>query len=96
MSALIMWLESHDNLAGWAQLFGAVLALAVTYFTAFAPVWRCKRRLRSVTRYLLSNDGGDPAELHSHSRDAGVRDAADQLSPCYTARESDISKASMA
>lgn len=37
MGELASWLEAHDKLAGWAQFFGAMLALVVTYFTAFAP-----------------------------------------------------------
>lgn len=54
MSDIISWLESHDKLAGWAQFLGAVLALLVTYLTAFAPVWRRKRQLsRAADRLLL-------------------------------------------
>ncbi len=55
MSSLGAWLEAHDKLAGWAQFFGAVLALVVTYFTAFAPTWRRKRQLQSTAARLLAN-----------------------------------------
>lgn len=55
MDAVILWLEAHENLAGWAQFFGAMLALLLTYFTAFAPLWRRKRQLRNSAVRLLSN-----------------------------------------
>lgn len=55
MSDLITWFENHDKLAGWAQFFGAMLALIVTYFTAFAPVWRRKRQLKLSAARLLSH-----------------------------------------
>lgn len=55
MSDLIVWLETHDKLAGWAQFFGAVLALALTYLTAFAPTWRRRRQLRDTATRLLAN-----------------------------------------
>jgi hypothetical protein len=55
MASLIEWLEAHDKLAGWAQFFGAILALAVTYFTAFAPVWHKKRQLKGAANRLLAN-----------------------------------------
>lgn len=55
MSALIGWLEAHDNLAGWAQFFGAMLALGVTYLTAFSPLWRRKRQLRNSATRLIAN-----------------------------------------
>lgn len=53
MGTLIAWLERHENLAGWAQFLGAVLALFVTYFTAFAPGWRRKRQLQGEAKRLL-------------------------------------------
>jgi hypothetical protein len=55
MSNAIIWLEVHDRLAGWAQFFGAIIALAVTYFTAFAPHWRRKRQLRNASERLLAH-----------------------------------------
>lgn len=55
MHDLIIWLESHDKLAGWAQFAGAVLALVVTYFTAFMPIWHRKRQLRKAAARLLSH-----------------------------------------
>lgn len=55
MNSIITWLEAHDKLAGWAQFVGAVLALFVTYFTAFAPGWRRKRQLHSAAKRLLAN-----------------------------------------
>lgn len=55
MNSIITWLESHDKLAGWAQFLGAMLALGLTYFTAFAPVWRRKRQLRDSAARLLSH-----------------------------------------
>lgn len=55
MGDVIVWLETHDKLAGWAQLAGAMLALAVTYFTAFAPMWRRKRQLQDAGTRLLAN-----------------------------------------
>ncbi|WP_084462617.1 hypothetical protein [Oceanibaculum pacificum] len=53
MDAIVTWLETHDKLAGWAQFLGAMLALLVTYFTAFAPVWRRKRQLKNAATRLL-------------------------------------------
>ncbi|ATQ43135.1 hypothetical protein [Caulobacter mirabilis] len=47
------WLEQHEALAGWAQFLGAVLALFLTYITAFAPTWRRKRQLRDEAMRLL-------------------------------------------
>lgn len=52
---MIVWLETHDKLAGWAQFLGAMLALVVTYFTAFAPIWRRKRQLRKAGERLLAH-----------------------------------------
>jgi hypothetical protein len=55
MHSIILWLESHDKLAGWAQFFGAIIALGLTYFTAFAPHWRRKRQLRHAAKRLLAH-----------------------------------------
>jgi hypothetical protein len=55
ISDLVLWLEAHDKLAGWAQAFGAILALFLTYFSAFWPIWHRKRQLRSSAQRLLSN-----------------------------------------
>ncbi|MGA9583496.1 MAG: hypothetical protein WBR13_16170 [Allosphingosinicella sp.] len=55
MNTVITWLEAHDKLAGWAQFFGAITALAVTYFTAFAPHWQRKRQLRNASARLLAH-----------------------------------------
>ena len=55
MDNFIGWLEAHDKLAGWAQFIGAMLALALTYFTVFAPIWRQKRRLRNAGTRLLAH-----------------------------------------
>jgi len=55
MATIVTWLEQHEKLAGWAQFFGAILALAVTYFTAFAPMWRRKRQLLGAAERLLLN-----------------------------------------
>ena len=46
---------SHDKLAGWAQFFGASLALLVTYLTAFAPTWTRRRQLLNSADRLLLN-----------------------------------------
>lgn len=53
MNVAIEWLEAHDALAGWAQFLGTVLALFLTYFTAFAPGWRRKRQLKDEAQRLL-------------------------------------------
>lgn len=55
MTEFATWLVAHDKLAGWAQFFGAMLALIVTYVTAFAPGWRRKRQLQSTAARLLTN-----------------------------------------
>lgn len=55
VSDIFLWLESHDKLAGWAQFFGAMIALGVTYFTAFAPIWRRKRQLHDTALRLLAH-----------------------------------------
>ncbi|WP_245653630.1 hypothetical protein [Sphingomonas pituitosa] len=52
---MIEWLEAHDKLAGWAQFAGAILALGLTYFTAFMPVWHRKRQLEASGKRLLQN-----------------------------------------
>lgn len=53
--SLIEWFEAHDKLAGWAQFFGAMLALGTTYLTAFVPIWHRKRQLKKSAMRLLSN-----------------------------------------
>ena len=55
MSAFILWLEAHEKLAGWAQFFGTLFAVILTYFTAFLPIWNHKRQLRRSAQRLLSN-----------------------------------------
>ncbi|MFN3511876.1 MAG: hypothetical protein ACK41C_02435 [Phenylobacterium sp.] len=55
MQDLIVWLTAHDKLAGWAQFAGAILALGLTYVTAFAPTWRRKRQLQEAAKRLLLN-----------------------------------------
>lgn len=55
MQELVAWLIAHNELSGWAQFAGAILALGVTYFTAFAPTWRRKRQLREAAQRLLLN-----------------------------------------
>jgi len=52
---MFSWLEAHDKLAGWAQFAGAMLALGVTYLTAFIPIWNRKRQLRKAAARLLSH-----------------------------------------
>jgi len=55
MSSWLRWLEAHDQLSGWAQFFGAMLALILTYFTAFSPQWARRRQLRQSGARLLLN-----------------------------------------
>jgi hypothetical protein len=55
MAEIVVWLEAHDKLAGWAQFLGAMLALFVTYFTAFTPLWHRKRQLRKSAARILAN-----------------------------------------
>jgi hypothetical protein len=55
MADLFEWLESHSGLSGWAQFLGAMAALLVTYFTAFAPQWRRHRQLNRAAARLLQN-----------------------------------------
>lgn len=55
MSDFVLWLETHDKLAGWAQFFGAIVALLLTYFTAFWPMWRRKRQMKRTALRLLAN-----------------------------------------
>jgi len=55
MTNTILWLEAHENLSEWAQFFGAMLALVVTYFTAFAPHWQRRRQLQNAAGRLLQN-----------------------------------------
>ncbi len=52
---MIHWLETHENLSGWAQFAGAMVALVVTYCTAFAPAWRRNRQLSDAGNRLLAN-----------------------------------------
>jgi len=55
MRDFVSLLEAHDKLAGWAQFFGAMVALVATYFTAFLPIWHRKKQLRKSAERLLSN-----------------------------------------
>jgi hypothetical protein len=55
MADLIVWLQAHESLSGWAQFFGAMVALIVTYFTAFAPHWQRRRQLKRAAGRLLLN-----------------------------------------
>jgi hypothetical protein len=55
MQLLLSWLEAHDKLAGWAQFAGSMLALLLTYFSAFLPIWHRKRQLRKAAARLLSH-----------------------------------------
>lgn len=55
MEAITSWLEAHDKLSGWTQFAGAMLALGVTYLTAFVPIWNRKRQLRKAAARLLSH-----------------------------------------
>lgn len=55
MTEMIVWMEAHDKLAGWAQFAGAILAIILTYFTAFAPTWRRKKQLADSGKRLLSH-----------------------------------------
>lgn len=52
---MIAWLELHHELAGWAQFIGAVVALFVTYISAFGPIWRRRRHLEEEGQRLLMN-----------------------------------------
>ncbi len=52
---MTQWLEAHQGLSGWAQFVGAMLAMLLTYFTAFAPIWHRKKQLRIAAARLLSN-----------------------------------------
>lgn len=53
IEGLVSWLVANEPLAGWAQFFGAMLALGLTYFSAFAPTWRRRRQLRDEATRLL-------------------------------------------
>ncbi|MFD1786525.1 hypothetical protein ACFSC3_02960 [Sphingomonas floccifaciens] len=55
MEKIIAWLELHNGLSGWAQFIGAMVALIVTYLTAFMPIWHRKRQLKKAGGRLLMN-----------------------------------------
>lgn len=55
MGDLIQWLEAHEKLSGWAQFAGAIVALFVTYFTAFVPIWSRNRQLQEAGTRLLAH-----------------------------------------
>ena len=59
MSQMIQWLEAHDKLAGWAQFLGAVLALLLTYLTAFVPLWRRKRQAQDWYMFPTASPESD-------------------------------------
>lgn len=63
---MLAWLEAHAGLTGWAQFLGAMLALLVTYFTAFAPTWRRRRQLHNAGMRLLAN-GYETIESYSRT-----------------------------
>lgn len=67
---IVVWLEAHDSLSGWAQFFGAMLALVVTYLTAFAPTWRRKRQLKNAAARLLAN-GYEAIESYHRTSEYG-------------------------
>ena len=67
---MIVWLETHENLSGWAQFAGAMLALGVTYLTAFWPIWRRKRQLRNAGQRLIAN-GYEVIESYSRTSEYG-------------------------
>jgi hypothetical protein len=64
------WLEAHESLSGWAQFAGAMLALGVTYLTAFWPIWRRKRQLRNAGLRLIAN-GYEALESYSRTSEYG-------------------------
>ncbi|MEM1133771.1 MAG: hypothetical protein AAGH53_12635 [Pseudomonadota bacterium] len=68
---MLDWFEAHKNLAGWAQVLGAMLALAVTYLTAFVPIWRRKKQLRNAAARLLAN-GYEAIESYSRTSEYGT------------------------
>lgn len=55
MSEVLTWLKTHEELSGWAQFVGAMLALVVTYVTAFAPHWQRRKQLKLAAGRLLQN-----------------------------------------
>ena len=67
---MLAWFQIHEGLAGWAQFLGAMLALIVTYFTAFAPTWRRGRQLRNSGLRLLSN-GYEAIESYNRTHHYG-------------------------
>jgi len=67
---MLDWFQTHQELSGWAQFFGAMIALMVTYLTAFWPIWRRKRQLRNAAIRLLSN-GYEAIESYSRTSEYG-------------------------
>lgn len=55
MEDFVRLLEANDKLSGWAQFAGAMVALMLTYFTAFAPQWERRRQLNGAAPRLLLN-----------------------------------------
>ncbi len=55
VTEILVWLSDHEKLSGWAQFLGSILALGLTYFTAFAPGWRRKKQLGDTAKRLLLN-----------------------------------------
>lgn len=55
MQGALDWLAKHEGLAGWAQFGGTMLALIITYLTAFMPIWERRRRLQDEANRLLLN-----------------------------------------
>lgn len=53
MTEALAWLATNEALSGWAQFAGSMLALIVTYFTAFAPHWRRRSQLENASKRLL-------------------------------------------
>lgn len=49
------WLEVHEALSGWAQFAGAMLALVVTYLTAYMATWKRRRQLHAAAIRLLAH-----------------------------------------
>lgn len=55
MEQVVVWLKANEDLSGWAQFAGTMIALVATYQLARLPYWQRNRQLNASGKRLLQN-----------------------------------------